>query len=702
MKKRISLIVMALIMVISIIPMFAIESEAAATYSFLWPVKNGTITPGQKYSSSHLGIDIVAKQDDTIYSSVEGKVIEVFNNCWHSSEGVNGGCEHNNTWGNAVVVRCTRSDNTTYDVIYGHLLKDTIVVRKNDMVIVGQPLATMGSSGYSYGKHLHLEVRGKWNYSSTTINNNSTADGGPVSYFYQGYEGDLQIQPANIAEGIYYFNNNGYRMYMKSDKKQVTNVLGCSDGSADERFTFMVEEEGDYYIITPTATQNGYIVHAWWESNCYKQPDSSAPTDHGDEVALYNKIAGDKSQRWIFEECNGGYLIHPADNPKLSVTRTAENRLYVTTTTKAANQIWVLEDATECSHTYGTTFVSNGTHHWKECTKCGDETEKEAHIYDNDCDTKCNVCSRERTVTHSYGATLKSDGTHHWKECTECGDQIQKATHSYDNDCDAYCNGCGRKRTVTHTYGATLKSDGTHHWKECTECGDQIQKATHSYDNDCDAYCNGCGRERTVTHTYGATLESNGTHHWKACTKCGAEVEKAVHSYDNACDATCNVCSRERTVAPHSYSATEHDGYTLYTCSVCGDNYKEFHTPEREECQTHSYDEGVVTKKATCTEVGKRKKTCSVCGHTETEDIPKTDHNFGEWFTSGSSDDTEMKRRDCKTCGEYEIKEIEKENTAKPDSIRDWLFDNTEVLLIVCCGVVVVSLLGVAIFKKRK
>ena len=693
MKKRISLIVMALIMVVSIIPMFAIESEAATTYDFLWPVRGGNVSG--YFSNSHDGIDIVSTGDDTIYAARAGRVFRVENVCQHINDYYQTECTHYRTYGNCIGIE--HSDGTI--AFYGHLKYNSIKVAYGQTVTAGQPLATMGSSGKSTGKHLHFDVRLP---NETRINVNPVSMGGAANYRYSGYNGEPEITYATITPGTYYFNNDGYRMYMKSDKKQVTNVLGCSDGSADERFTFMVEEEGDYYIITPTATQNGYIVHAWWESNCYKQPDSSAPTDHGDEVALYNKIDGDKSQRWIFEEYGGGYLIHPADNPKLSVTRTAENRLYVTTTTKAANQIWVLEDATECSHSYGTTFVSNGTHHWKECTKCGDETEKEAHIYDNDCDTKCNVCSRERTVTHSYGATLKSDGTHHWKECTKCGAVVGKEEHTYDNACDATCNVCSRERTVTHTYGATLKSDGTHHWKECTECGDQIQKATHSYDNDCDATCNVCSREHTVTHTYGATLESNGTHHWKACTKCGAEVEKAAHSYDNACDATCNVCSRERTVAPHSYSATEHDGYTLYTCSVCGDNYKEFHTPEREECQTHSYDEGVVTKKATCTEVGKRKKTCSACGHTETEDIPKTDHNFGEWFTSGSSDDTEIKRRDCKTCGEYEIKEIEKENTAKPDSIRDWLFDNTEVLLIVCCGVVVVSLLGVAIFKKRK
>lgn len=46
-------------------------------------------------------------------------------------------------------------------------------------------------------------------------------------------------------------------------------------------------------------------------------------------------------------------------------------------------------------------------------------------------------------------------------------------------------------------------------------------------------------------------------------------------------------------------------------------------------CQ-HSYDEGVVTKEAICDELGVKTFTCISCGHTYTEDIPFTGHNFSE------------------------------------------------------------------------
>ena len=41
----------------------------------------------------------------------------------------------------------------------------------------------------------------------------------------------------------------------------------------------------------------------------------------------------------------------------------------------------------------------------------------------------------------------------------------------------------------------------------------------------------------------------------------------------------------------------------------------------------HVWDKGTVTKKATCTEVGEKKYTCTECDETRTETIPKTGHN---------------------------------------------------------------------------
>ena len=57
-----------------------------------------------------------------------------------------------------------------------------------------------------------------------------------------------------------------------------------------------------------------------------------------------------------------------------------------------------------------------------------------------------------------------------------------------------------------------------------------------------------------------------------------------------------------------------------------------------EECEEHAWDEGKVTKEATCTEAGEMLYTCTVCGETKTEEIPMTAHEYVDGV--------------CKNCGD--------------------------------------------------
>ena len=175
-------------------------------------------------------------------------------------------------------------------------------------------------------------------------------------------------------------------------------------------------------------------------------------------------------------------------------------------------------------HSYGD-WSKDGTSHWHECTDddCPNREEsikdKAAHVYTDDADTTCNVCSYERTVTppaheHSYGDWRK-DGTSHWHECADadCPNRNEsikdKAAHVYTDDADTTCNVCSYERTVTppaheHSYGDWRK-DGTSHWHECADadCPNRNEsikdKAAHVYTDDADTTCDVCGYERTVT-----------------------------------------------------------------------------------------------------------------------------------------------------------------------------------------------------------
>ena len=243
-------------------------------------------------------------------------------------------------------------------------------------------------------------------------------------------------------------------------------------------------------------------------------------------------------------------------------------------------------------HRYGD-WSKDGTNHWHECTDadCPEQSEsikdKEAHIYDDDADTTCNVCGYVRTVTppaheHRYGDWSK-DGTNHWHECTDadCPEQSEsikdKEAHIYDDDADTTCNVCGYVRTVTppaheHRYGDWSK-DGTNHWHECTDadCPEQSEsikdKEAHIYDDDADTTCNVCGYVRTVTppaheHRYG-DWSKDGTNHWHECTDadCPEQSEsikdKEAHIYTDDADTTCNICGYVRTVTPETVPVSQ-------------------------------------------------------------------------------------------------------------------------------------------------
>ncbi len=57
-----------------------------------------------------------------------------------------------------------------------------------------------------------------------------------------------------------------------------------------------------------------------------------------------------------------------------------------------------------------------------------------------------------------------------------------------------------------------------------------------------------------------------------------------------------------------------------------------------DSCQNgHSYDDGVVTTKPSCTKLGVRTYTCTVCSATKTESEPMTDHVYGEYVSNNDA-----------------------------------------------------------------
>ena len=123
----------------------------------------------------------------------------------------------------------------------------------------------------------------------------------------------------------------------------------------------------------------------------------------------------------------------------------------------------------------------------------------------------------------------------------------------------------------------------------------------------------GSGTVKSVASDTDVTVETKNT-----------EVKNTGRSEITVTDAK----GKETTVKPGT-STTVNKGTT--SSGGGGGSY----TPPAQH--THTWDAGVVTKEATCTEAGVKTYTCS-CGATYTEDIPAKGHNYNNGVCSNCGD----------------------------------------------------------------
>lgn len=92
-----------------------------------------------KFGRMHKGVDIGIKMNDTIYAAFDGKV-RLTN---YEAKG----------YGNYVIIRHPNG----LETVYGHLTRP--LVKADQTVRAGQPIALGGNTGRSTGPHLHFETR---------------------------------------------------------------------------------------------------------------------------------------------------------------------------------------------------------------------------------------------------------------------------------------------------------------------------------------------------------------------------------------------------------------------------------------------------------------------------------------------------------------------------------------------------------------
>ena len=247
---------------------------------------------------------------------------------------------------------------------------------------------------------------------------------------------------------------------------------------------------------------------------------------------------------------------------------------------------------------------------------------------------------------HSYGEFTGISDTQHSRTCSVCKNE-EKADHSWDKGVETKkptCKEEGEKTFTCSVCKATRiekqeKSDD-HTFGKLTSVDDKTHKDT----------CSVCQKEIVQEHTWNkgtvtkkATCKEEGEKTF-TCTGCGAtKTEKLEKTEDHTFGKLTSVDDKSHKD----------------TCSVC----------KKEIIQAHTWNRGTVTKKATCKEEGEKTFTCTGCGATKTEVLPKSEtHKFSAWKKIS---DTEHKRT-CSVCDLEETGTHSYKTTWSKDDKEHW------------------------------
>jgi len=291
----------------------------------------------------------------------------------------------------------------------------------------------------------------------------------------------------------------------------------------------------------------------------------------------------------------------------------------------------------------------------------------------------CSVCGivlTAQTIVSATGHTVITD-TAVAPTCTETG--LTEGSH---------CSVCNEVFVAQQT----VKALGHSYEMQVTKIATCTSTGTRTYT------CNRCGEKYTevipmLEHTVvkdksiAATCTEAGKTEGSHCSVCGTvlvaqeTIPATGHNYDDGVVTTeptcinsgvrtytCSFCgnTRTETIKAHGHNIVNDaavpatctsDGVTAGShCSICGEVFNEQQTIP---ALGHSWDNGKITKKATCTAAGVKTFTCSVCAATKAEPIAATGHTevIDEAIEPNCTETGLTEGSHCSTCGQVLIEQ---------------------------------------------
>ena len=185
-----------------------------------------------------------------------------------------------------------------------------------------------------------------------------------------------------------------------------------------------------------------------------------------------------------------------------------------------------------------------------------------------------------------YTETVKTTRTGSDATCTEAGSYLYTAVFSKDS-------GLGEQ-----TKTVEIKAYGHHQWGPWFDDAGSFKEYYKA--------------EYTGLSTLCPSTCTNAGYHARQCTVCGAQEGKALDMLEH--DFSVEIPAKAATCTEAGYSAHK-------KCSRCQQPNGDYKVLEIDS-NAHVWDEGTITKEATCTEKGEKTFTCTLNKeHTKTEEI---------------------------------------------------------------------------------
>ena len=377
-------------------------------------------------------------------------------------------------------------------------------------------------------------------HGSTTLNDDNTVK-------FNDYQGKLST-PFTLDP------TQNWCVEWREKNQAKENMLFSSTATREKGMTYIFLYEPSIYMGTYDVTNNktdyinfgGPVYQKEPTSNEYSVVKLENNYDKATETSLVT-LSVDGEQVFAKLNTQGRYGSHGSSLTASDYEQYALEKLNFTFNYLGGNRdggdtpAWKLSNTFDYikvtlgddhTHTYGTTYSSDSTGHWKTCTECGANGEFSKHTGGTaTCTAKavCETCDQpygelgahKLTKTDAKAATCTEAGNEAYWTCSGCGKYFSDENGTNEIEKGSWVlKTLGHDMTKTDAKEATCTEDGNNEYYTCSRCSgvfkdeagtqattveaETLKKLGHDWSNK-NGICARCDAKCTETHKPGTT-----------------------------------------------------------------------------------------------------------------------------------------------------------------------------------------------------